>query len=174
MSQPSFQDWLNREPAGPKPKKPLKRTKVARVSKKRRRERVDYSTGRAEHLAKHPLCQLAIALLRFDEAEILADLESQGGVGEWLKVGFWHKNALIPRATQIHHRNKCRGARLTDARWFASAGQEMHDWVEGHKEEARAEGYLLPLEADQDGRLPDGTVCLTTDEWLAHRARNRD
>ncbi len=49
MSQPSFQDWLNREPAGPKPKKPLKRTRVARVSKRRRRDGAVYSAKRPNH-----------------------------------------------------------------------------------------------------------------------------
>lgn len=119
-----------------------------------------------EYLVLHPLCQLTLAKHRFDEAEVLA-------IKTATAHGYWFKGVVIPWANQIHHRNKCNGARLTDARWFASACGQMHGWVEDHKEQARAEGYLLPIEADPDGRLPNGGQCLTTDQWLAARSRLR-
>lgn len=181
MSQPSLQEWLDRKPAGRKPKKPLPRSKP-----ERRRQWVDYGKQRKEHLWAHPLCQLTIAKHRLDEKEVLAQLEveRQTGQGDVLwgmavmqqgsQAGFHFKGVVIPWADQIHHRNKCDGVRLADARWFASAGSWMHGWVENHKDQARSEGYLLPFEADANGRLPDGSQCLTTDEWLATRARKRN
>jgi hypothetical protein len=72
----------------------------------------------------------------------------------------------IPIATQIHHRNKGRGARLLDERWWMAISSEIHDRIEGNKDWARKIGLLLSLEADADGRLPDGSVCPTTDELL--------
>lgn len=159
---------------------PLKRSTkpIRRVSKRRRAERTDYTAVRMEHFHLHPLCQLTIAKHRLVEAQVLRLFALEGGgcgihEGEpaWYYGAGPHGDIWIPMATQIHHRNKCNGARLTDVRWFASTGEEMHTWVEDHKDQARAEGYLLPIEADPDGRLPNDSQCLTTDEWLAVRAK---
>jgi len=73
---------------------------------------------------------------------------------------------FIHCANQVHHRNKARGARLLDQRWWMAVGPQYHEEIETRKEWARKVGLLLPLEADADGRLPDGTQCLTTDELL--------
>jgi len=154
--------------------KPLRRTRLARISPKRRKQRAVYRDVRLDHLRDHPLCQLTIAYHRFDEREVLAALEGAGGRDRWADVHggrFQFRGISIPFATEIHHRNKCDGERLTDPRWFASSTRRLHDWVEDHKDQARQEGFLLPLEADKDGRLPDGSQCLTTDEWIRARAR---
>jgi hypothetical protein len=163
-TKPLKRSWLKRKPG----------YRIPRVSKRRKRERAAYTPVRKEHLLAHPLCQLTIAKYRFDEAEVLAEfhlsLAHRFAVAPGVS-GFTYNSIRIPCATQIHHRNKCVGTRLTDPRFFASAGSEMHDWVEDHKDEARADGYLLPLEADKEGRLPNGEQCLTTDEWISSRAR---
>lgn len=124
-----------------------------------------YATLRREHLALHPFCQLTIAMHRLREEDVLTANRSYIN-------GVSYNGVWIPRATQIHHRNKCQGARLTDARWFSSASPKMHQWVEDHKDEARRDGYLLPINADPDGFMPDGSCGLTTDEWLLVRAKN--
>lgn len=146
------------------------------VSKRRRREKQEYGPERAAHLTEHPLCQLTIARYRLDERRVLeawAAWKFNLVAGVTGQPVFQVDGLVIPYATEIHHRNKCYGARLTDRRWFASASRFGHDWVEGNKTQARAEGFLLPLEADPDGRLPDGSQCLTTDEWIAERAKKR-
>lgn len=150
--------WLRR-------KKPM-----ARVSERRRRQRAAYGPAEKAHLDAHPFCQLTIAYCRFDEAAVL---RRGAGLNASNCQGLFFQGVLIPIATEVHHRNKAREERLADPRWMASASRRMHDWVENHKDQARAEGYLLPLEADKDGRLPNGSQCLTTDQWLAARARNK-
>lgn len=164
---------------------PLKRSAkpIRRISSKRRVERAEYTRVRLDHLQRHPLCQLTVAFLRLDEAAVLRAFFASGGKtgmvhmgpgfanDEWCEA-FRFNSWVIPLATQIHHRNKCQGARLTDARWFSSASPKMHQWVEDHKDEARRDGYLLPINADPDGFMPDGSCGLTTDEWLLVRAKN--
>jgi hypothetical protein len=59
MALANFSDWLNRKPAGPKPRKPLKRTRVKPVSKKRRKDSAEYLKLRAGFLASHPHCEVA-------------------------------------------------------------------------------------------------------------------
>jgi hypothetical protein len=47
-------------------------------------------------------------------------------------------------ATDCHHRNKRRGARLFDDHYFMAVCREHHDWIENNKKEARMKGFLLP------------------------------
>lgn len=149
---------------------PLKRStkRIARVSKRRRKERAEYRDVNTEYLAAHPLCQLMIAVYRLDERQVLAAYREYHFEGA--RCGFHFAGKYIPHATQVHHRNKCNGVRLTDERWFTSASEEMHRQVEDNKGWARKEGFLLPFEADPDGRLPNGEQCLTTAEWLISRS----
>jgi hypothetical protein len=51
---------------------------------------------------------------------------------------------LIPtlRATQIHHKNKCRGARLNDTSEWMAISYAGHRLIEDNKGWARANGYL--------------------------------
>jgi hypothetical protein len=68
----------------------------------------------------------------------------------------------VPRATQIHHRNKKHGKRLVDVRWFLAVSAAEHDWIEANKSQARELGLLLPVQADPDGRWGGGNVGLET------------
>lgn len=146
---------------------------MRRVRPGRRRQKDDYLPLRERYLVEHPLCQVTIARLGLDEAEVLrafeADDDGAPGFPTWA-AGFHYRGRLIPFARQIHHRNKSRGARLNDVRFWMSADPAAHDWVEDGKEAARATGFLLPLEADAEGRLPDGTACQQTPDFMRSRA----
>lgn len=148
---------------------PLARStkRIPRISARRRRERAVYSMQNEAYLKAHPFCQITIAIRRLVEAEVIA----QGG--RYSVAGERDRIYYVPRATQIHHRNKCRGARLTDDRWFMSASSEGHDQVENLKDWARQIDVqlLLPMEADADGRTPGGIQYLTTPELLEARAQ---
>lgn len=53
----TFQQWLDRKPAGPAPRK-----RIAKVSKKRRGENAYYSRKRREFLARFKFCAVSPAL----------------------------------------------------------------------------------------------------------------
>lgn len=143
--------------------KPLKRTplkrkfyRIPRISERRRKQRAEYAPGRLAYLQAHPFCQIWIARHGFDEARVIAD-------------DGWTPEGRAPAADQIHHRNKGYGARLTDQRWWMSACLREHEWVEGAKDQARALGFLLPMEADANGRSPGGAQALETPAFMAAR-----
>lgn len=129
----------------------------------------EYRRRKAIYFAAHPFCQLTIARLGIDEAELLAH------VG--LPVSFvgqtFFKGSAIPRATEIHHRNKrsCE-ARLLDERWWMAVSRGAHETIEAAKDWARAEGYLLPINALPDGSTPPGTPQpIPTPELMASKVR---
>ncbi len=114
MSQPSFQDWLNRESAGPKPKKPLKRTRVARVSKRRRRDGAVYSARRKEFLEANPICQVVIP--GTDICEM--------------------------RAKEVHHRAGRTGTNYLNENTWMAICPACHRWVHEHPGQARLLGFM--------------------------------
>ena len=130
----------------------------------RRKQLAEYSKARKIYLAAHPFCQIAIAHHRLREAEVIrAD-------GAWLDEE--GRMQQIPRATEIHHRNRRNGVRLTDERWWMAAANMNHRLVEANPAWAREEGYLLPVNADAEGRF-GGNQALTTPQLMACRARRR-
>jgi hypothetical protein len=142
-------------------KSPLVRgARIVRISKARSADRRTYAKDREDYLAEHPWCQIFIARRGLNEAEAIA------------KNGYSH-GKKIPRATQIHHRNKSRGDRLLDKLWWMSACAEEHEWVENNKTEAREIGLLLPIQSDDKGRWGAGNQALTTTALIAVRFRNR-
>ena len=132
-------------------------------SPRRIREELDYLVEREAFLRAHPYCQAWLLLHGIrDEA---AFLQAVAGT-DHVKID----GEAVPRATQVHHRNKRRAGRLLDQRWWMALSPGLHDRIERDKRWARRTGLLLPFEADSDGRLPDGTVCATTDELLRRGA----
>lgn len=158
---------------------PIRRGKPPRrVSSKRREQNKQYSGDRVLYLIEHPLCQIYIAEHGINEADAVAAFRDQGGVAGPACFGSpfaaisrtsfnGHK---IPIATQIHHRNKTRGERKLDERFWMSASPKMHNEVEDRKQWARDRGLLLPFNADADGRMPDGIRWMTTPEMIEFRA----
>lgn len=146
-------------------KTPIKRTGLKRITKERSGQRRMYNKDCFEYLLAHPFCQIYLARYRIDEESVIAlSKESQSGI-------IFINGQLVPRATQIHHRNKARGERLLDKRWWMSACDLEHNWVETHKEEARKLGLLLPIQADAHGRWGAGQQALTTYELIRSLAR---
>lgn len=162
---------LQRRGAFLKRNSPLKRggkfarksASIARVTPERADERREYNRLREEYLRAHPYCQIWIAERGLDEAEVIATL-GYATTG----FSFW-KGERVPLSTQIHHRNKCRRARLTDFRFVMAASQKWHDEVENRKSWARDRGYLFPIQADENGRWGAGNQGLTTPELMASR-----
>lgn len=138
-------------------KTPLKRGGyIARISNDRRSERAMYNADRAEYLRDHPYCEIYIARYGLDPKAVFAN----NGVA----AGF-----RVPRSNQIHHRNKTNGPRLLDKRFWMAASAKYHRWAEEHKDDARAIGILLPIQADIHGRWGNAQQGLTTPELLLHR-----
>lgn len=167
----TLREWLDRKPAGRKPRKRIQRhVRPKRVSARKRRRDEDYHVLRARYLIEHPFCQITIARLGFSEERVLAKAR---GLDATNCEGIYFEGQLIPIATQIHHRNKRLGRRQNDARFWLAAAPGPHEWVEGDKAAARAAGYLLPLEADEDGVLPDGTACDETPAFMQKKVLSR-
>ena len=141
------------------------RVSFKRITPERAAERREYAELRERYLREHPVCQIWIAERGLDEAAVLAQLGDNRRPGD-----LWWNGERVPFANQIHHRNKCRRARLTDERWIMSASQKWHDEVEGKKGWARDRGYLFPIQADAEGRWGSGNQGLTTPELMASRA----
>ena len=131
---------------------------MRRVSKVRARQRRAYGEARKRYLAEHPYCQITIFLHSLDEADTIKN------------GGHSSKGIIIPKATQIHHRNKCNGPRLLDERWWISSCDDEHWHVENHKDWARQNGLLVPIQADPDGRWGAGNQALQTSDLLRVRA----
>lgn len=129
------------------------RTKLRPVSKRRSTERKDYNRLKAEYLEAHPFDQIYIAIRGLNEDTIIRS------------DGYFQENGRryrVARSDQIHHRNKGRGRRLNDTRWWMATSRLSHDLVEDNKEWAREEGYLLPIQADAEGGWGDGNQALET------------
>jgi hypothetical protein len=54
-----------------------------------------------------------------------------------------------------------------------AASFSQHDFVEDHKDVARALGLLFPIQADADGRWGAGMQGLTTPELMSRFARRK-
>lgn len=121
-------EWLARKPAGPKPKKPLKRTplkprtkRVRPVSKKMARKLAVYRVKRVEYLATHDTCVVGPIL--------------------------WNANILESNctysATEIHHKARRLGENLNDESTWIATCAECHRYVETHAKKARELGLLF-------------------------------
>jgi len=93
-----------------------------------------YRYRRQQFLLLHPYCQVWLAEHHLTEDEAkqqqgLVRLPDQSTVS-------------VPLATEIHHRNKRRGADLLDQSEWLAVSREAHARIEGHKTWARAHGYL--------------------------------
>ena len=109
------------------------RSRLRPVSARRLHETWLYQYRRKQFFAVHPYCQVFLAEHGIDEAEAI---RQRGCV---LLNG---TPVTIPLATELHHRNKRRGADLLDqSEWLAVSG-EAHRRIEEQKDWARLAGYL--------------------------------
>ena len=131
---------------------------MKRRSAKRARQTGIYVREEEKFLEAHPFCQAWIFNERLDERFVLAS----GGIVE---------GVMVPRSTEVHHRNKKDGDRLLDQRWWLAVCRTQHDWIENHKNLARESGLLLPIQADKDGKWGSGNQGLTTEQLMAKYAQ---
>lgn len=129
----TFEEWLNRKKAGPKPRKPIRKVAKRRVGPQR-----EYGARRVVYLLKHPFCQIFMKRFKCNELIVIAnngvfpEVTAEGNV-HWIRV---------PHSSQIHHSRKPKCKYLNDeSTWFAAC-DEQHKWVEDHKNLARRLGLL--------------------------------
>lgn len=119
----TLQEWLDRKPAGPAPKRPIKRNvRPKRVSDRRRKENPKYKAAVEAHLAEFPNCQIGPIIMA---------------------AGF--KVNCRGRATHPHH-VKGRGRFLCDRTTFLSScdGECHPQWCHvTNKEDAIALGLIV-------------------------------
>jgi len=114
--------------------KPLKRTRLKKVSSKRSREMKVYSEKRKQFLASHKFCQLTIKSLGLNEDDVIAE-------GGFYK-DVWGRTVRCPAATEVHHgAGRTGGNYLDETTWFA-ASADMHRKVHLEPSWARANGFL--------------------------------
>lgn len=125
----------------------MKRTRIKQLNPKRAEQKRKYAEAREGYLRLHPVCQIWICEKQYDESEVVAAYNAGQRT---------FRGELMPQATQIHHRNKRHGERLLDQRWWMAVCRANHERVEANKSWARDKGYLLPINADNDGCVRDG------------------
>ncbi len=115
--QPTLSQWLQRKPAGPKPKK-----RVRPVSKKRQRDGKTYSLLRAAYLQAHPACQAWRHI-------VTAHPEVVGPVA-------------CPRSQEIHHKAGRYGGNYLNTDTWLAVSRWAHRWIHAFPREARKLGLL--------------------------------
>ncbi len=112
----------------------MKRTALRRLSPRRLLETDLYRFRARQFLLKHPYCQVWLAEHALTETTLIAT----GGT-----ITRPDQPPLIaPLATQVHHRNKRRGADLLDETEWLAVSASAHTHLETHKSWARARSYL--------------------------------
>lgn len=120
----------------PKPKrkpkaqrKPLKRSRMGRVSKKRLKESVLYRAKRLVFLWKRHECMAYDAICAYWREE-----EGQAIPSHWPQER--------PHSEEIHHRARRGKNYLNENTWLACSSW-AHRWIHDHPKEARALGLLV-------------------------------
>lgn len=116
-------------------KTPLKRRSkpIRKVSVKRSSQLREYFAARERYLADHPICMVWLAENGFSNNQVLLDSSS---------VMTFHTMGA-PAATEVHHKDKRRGARLLDQMHWMAVCRFNHNRIENNKAWARANGFLL-------------------------------
>ena len=115
----------------------MRRTSLRRISARRLEETSLYHYRRKQFLLAHPYCQVWLAEHGIDEATAIRDL------GFVRLAGPSGPATVVPLSTEIHHRNKRRGADLLDQKHWLAVSTDAHRRIEANKAWARAEGFLL-------------------------------
>lgn len=111
---------------------------MRRVSLQRLEQLAAYIARRSRFLGQHPYCQLWLAEHDIPEeyAMVLCGRVPLPGAIVLCPV---------PRSQTIHHRDKRRGERLLDERFWMAVSRTAHRRIEENKAWARACGYLNPF-----------------------------
>lgn len=125
----TLSEWLDRKPAGKKPRK-----RLPAVSARRKREGKLYLTKREAFIAAHPFCQVFIARLELVEAAVIQFN------GHYIDVFGLLRRA--PVATEVHHKSgRYGGNYLNESTWLAVC-RDAHEWIHNNPSLARARGML--------------------------------
>ena len=126
---------------------PLKRgARLRSVSTRRAGELKEYARVRAKYLAEHPICEVWLAENGWLELGNRTFTKKVHGYTYVVKTEIDLTHDVLfaaPRATEIHHKAKRRGARLRDSRYFLAVCRKNHERIENNKAWARSKGYLL-------------------------------
>lgn len=113
----------------------MKRTRLNRISPRRLLETNLYQYRIRQFLLLHPYCQVWLA-----ENNILESDAIQAGGVVVLANG---PRVSVPLSTQVHHKDKRRGADLLDQSHWLAVSAAYHRRIEDNKDWARIHGYLL-------------------------------
>lgn len=111
--------------------KPLKRTPLARVSKKRAKEMRTYSKLRKEFLEAHPWCQVWLKENGFIESNAYMMLAYAGTI-----------QRECPPACDIHHAAGRSGSNYLDTSTWMACSREGHRKIHDNPKWAREMGFL--------------------------------
>lgn len=119
--------------------KPLKRTPLRKVSKKRAKEGRIYSEKRKAFLERWPWCQVWMSENGFKQPYP----ESEGDSFAPMVKAEMFEIKVCPRSCDIHHKAKRTGSNyLNESTWLA-VSREMHEKIHQNPSWARAQGYLV-------------------------------
>lgn len=126
---------------------PPRRSPLRRVSSKRAAQLRIYAVKRKVFLGLHPLCQWWLSRHGVNEAQARETWYDSRRHFIYFQDTNGHTCAIragdIPEASEIHHKKKPRSTYLNDESTWMAVSREGHDWIENHKSEARAKGWLL-------------------------------
>jgi hypothetical protein len=127
--------------------KPLKRSRISPVSKKRAKEMRTYSKLRKECLEKQPVCEVWLhengwKCIRFKDVFQDALYHRDGTFKIDQAPAWWLiDECMAPQATEIHHRDK-RGKNYLNVATFMCVSRQGHEKIENNKSWAREVGFL--------------------------------
>lgn len=106
---------------------------IRKVSLKRLAQLTEYYDAARTYMADHPICMVWLVENGFKNYHVTLDASS---VMIFRTMG-------APAATEVHHKNKRRGKRLTDQTHWMAVCRHNHERIENNKAWARANGFLL-------------------------------
>ncbi len=111
------------------------------MGKKRAAQNRSYKKLRLEYLAANPICEVWLKEHGFEKRAPRV----YGCPGKALLYTAEHliEGFNAPRATQIHHKAKRRGAMLCDVRYFLAVCERNHRRIEENLSWAREQGFSL-------------------------------
>lgn len=112
-----------------------RQTPIRRVSLRRLEQLTAYIARRTRFLRQHPYCQLWLAEHDIPEEYAIVLCGRVPLPGALVLCA-------VPRSHTIHHRDKRRGERLLDERFWMAVSRGAHRRIEENKSWARASGYL--------------------------------
>jgi hypothetical protein len=123
--------------------KPLKRTPLARVSKKRAKEMRTYSKLRKEFLAVHQLCGVWLKennWVQIDSSDLYVWQRGEETISRnvWAMLDF----SGAKRSCDIHHTAKRTGPNYLDTSTWLAVSREAHERIHANPSWAREMGFL--------------------------------